>query len=258
MKIMKKMLLFAATLLLFASGTDAREREFIQRTYHTSIGQDLPYQVLYPVNFDPAKKYPLILFLHGAGERGTDGVEQTHHGRAVLASEATSGAIVVAPQCPWEDFWIRLPDRVNGMRTYPENAPVSGSLLGVKELLDVMISLGFVDEDALYCTGLSMGGMGTLDFVMRYPDFFAAVQPICGGINPERAKAYKGHTVFRFFHGLADDTVDPSGSIDTCKALVEGGHDATLVTYEGVSHNSWDNAFAEPDFISWFFRYRKK
>ena len=254
---MKKLIAMAAAWLLMTAGLFAQEREFTNRIYHSSIGQDLPYQVLYPRDFNPSGKYPLILFLHGAGERGTDGIAQTGHGHDVFAGEATAGAIVVAPQCPWEDSWVRMSAKVDGWHVWPEKAPISGSLLAVKELLDAMISLGFVDEDAIYCTGLSMGGMGTLDLVMRYPDFFAAVQPICGGVNIERARAYRGKTVFRFFHGLADDTVNPEGSINTYNVLKENGHDATLVTYEGVNHNSWDNAFKEPDYISWFFRYRK-
>lgn len=251
--------LFTSVLIMGSlSVSNAQSREFTCRIYRSSIGQELPYQVLYPKDFNPAEKYPLILFLHGAGERGTDGVAQTNHGRALFSGEETAGAIVIAPQCPWEDSWVRMSAKVNGWHVWPANAPISGSLLSVKELLDAMISLGFVDENAIFCTGLSMGGMGTLDLVMRYPDFFAAVQPICGGVNINRAEAYCGKTAFRFFHGLADDTVNPDGSIRTCKVLQDNGHDATLVTYEGVNHNSWDNAFEEPDFISWFFEHRKK
>jgi len=250
---LKRIIIFALAAIV-AVQLSAQTREFTCRMYVTSIGQKLPYKVLYPENFNPAEKYPLILFLHGAGERGTDGQLQTVHGNDLFAGPQTAGAIVLAPQCPEEDSWIL---KVK-WSSWPEEAPISGSLMGVKELLDAMISLGFVDEEAVYCTGLSMGGMGTFDLVMRYPDLFAAVQPICGGVNLERIKAYKGNTAFRIFHGMVDDTVPLSGSVNAYEALKAAGKDATLVTYERVNHNSWDYAFKEEDFISWFFLHRKK
>jgi len=249
---MKKFITIALVILT-ALPFSSLAREFTCRTYTTSIGQKLPYKVLYPDNFNPTQKYPLILFLHGAGERGTDGQLQTLHGNDLFAGEQTAGAIVIAPQCPEEDCWIL---KVKWDK-WPEEAPISGSLRGVKELLDAMVSLGFVDEGAIYCTGLSMGGMGTFDLVMRYPDFFAAAQPICGGVNVERIKSYKGKTAFRIFHGVVDDTVPLCGSVNAYEALKGIGADATLVTYENVNHNSWDFAFKEPDFISWFFQHRK-
>ena len=235
----------------------AQDRTFIDRVYETSLGQHLPYRVIYPENFDPGRKYPLVLFLHGSGERGRDGRMQTKHGESLFLSDAFKDVLFVAPQCPKEDFWVLKEDTPAGYESFPYDAPPSVSAFGVKELLDSMISLGFVDESALYCTGLSMGAYGTWDLMLRYPDLFAAVQPICGGVNIDRLKEYKGKTAIRIFHGLEDDIVPPEFSLEAYEALKSIGADVSMITYPGVRHNSWDNAFAEPDFVTWFFRYRR-
>ena len=203
--------LIAAVLLTCSAlqGYSQDKREFIDRTFISKSGQELPYKVIYPDNFNPAESYPVLLFLHGAGERGTDNDKQVAHGRnRFMTDPALRQVIFIAPQCPYEDYWVNIvrpttpKERQN--RTFPYQAPISSSLQAVKELLDDLISLGFVDEDRIYGAGISMGAMGILDMTMRYPDLFAAVQPICGGVNADRTKEFTGKTAFRFFHGLLD------------------------------------------------------
>ncbi|MGN1226085.1 MAG: phospholipase [Candidatus Cryptobacteroides sp.] len=232
-------------------------REYVDRIYHSELGQDIPYKVAFPENFDPAKSYPLLLFLHGSGERGTDNSLQIHHGGDLFLNDpGLQDVIVIAPQCPKEDYWVNIvPVSDNSKRMFSENAPISVSLYGVKALLDAFISLGFVDTEHIYGCGLSMGAFGILDLTVRYPDFFTAVEPICGGINSERLKAWEGRTAFRFFHGHKDDVVLPSFSIEANSILQDKGVESSIVLYPEANHNSWTPAFAEPDFISWLLKH---
>lgn len=256
---MKKNVLAAAIMLLvFCTG--AFGRDYTRRVFHASNGADLSYKVIYPDGFDPSETYPLFLFLHGSGERGSDNESQTVHGGRLFASDPLlAKAIVVVPQCPREDYWVMIdrPVQNNATRTFPASAPMSVSLGAVKELLDCMVGLGFVDTDRIYGSGLSMGGFAILDLVARFPDLFAAVEPICGGINVERMRSYEGGTAFRFFHGLRDDIVLPKFSREACAALVANGKEASIIEYPEANHNSWDSAFAEPDFISWLFSHSR-
>lgn len=256
--------LLAAVLLTCSAlqGYSQDKREFIDRTFISKSGQELPYKVIFPDNFNPAESYPVLLFLHGAGERGTDNDKQVAHGRnRFMTDPALRQVIFIAPQCPYEDYWVNIvrpttpKERQN--RTFPYQAPISSSLQAVKELLDALISLGFVDEDRIYGAGISMGAMGILDMTMRYPDLFAAVQPICGGVNADRTKEFTGKTAFRFFHGLMDDIVLPKFAQENCAALKTAGAEAVIVEYPQANHNSWDPAFAEEDFFTWMFKHSK-
>ncbi|MCQ2173599.1 MAG: dienelactone hydrolase family protein [Bacteroidales bacterium] len=252
---MKRIFTVMALLAIAGSAIFAQSREFVCRYFPASNGVVLPYRILYPLNFDPESRYPMLVFLHGSGERGTDNQSQTFHGGKLFASgEELDGAIFIAPQCPWHDYWAPVNDNYPEGERFPQDAAMTKALEAVKELMDSFISLGFADPDRIYGTGLSMGGFGILDFTLRFPDYFTAVQPICGGVNIERCRQYRGRTAFRFFHGLADDVVPPSCSIDADEALKAAGAQSELITYPGVGHGSWNNAFAEPDFLSWFFR----
>ena len=125
----------------------------------------------------------------------------------------------------------------------------------VKEMVDTYIAKGIVDTKRIYITGLSMGGMGTFDAVLRYPNFFAAASPICGGTNLQRLENFKGKTAFSIYHGTDDDTVNPQWSRDAYATLQKIKADVRYKEYPGVKHNSWDNAFAEPDYLSWMFQH---
>ena len=249
-----KILITTALLLLCSL---VQGRQFVDRNFVSSLGQTIPYKVAFPEAFDPAESYPVLLFLHGAGERGTDNGRQiVHGGKLLLNDPGLQNVIVIAPQCPEEDYWVSIVRPVdNANRTFPEAAPISASLFGVKELLDSFISLGFVDTEHIYGSGLSMGGFGILDLTVRFPELFAAVQPICGGINTERLRDWNGKTAFRFFHGLKDDIVLPKFSSEADKVLRDKGIESSIVTYPEANHNSWDSAFAEPDFVKWFIKH---
>lgn len=230
----------------------AQERQFEKRMFQASNGINLPYNILLPENYDSSKEYPLLLFLHGSGERGTDNEKQLIHGGKLLStSKELLDVIVIVPQCPENQTWAPSKQWAE----YPSDAPQTAPATAVLELIDGMIAKGQVNLDRIYGAGLSMGAMGILDLTLRRPNFFKAVSPICGNVNLERVRKYYGRTAFRLYHGIDDKVVDPKGSLMITAILYEHGFEADLICYAGVGHGSWYNAFAEKDFLSWILKH---
>ena len=227
-------------------------------------GYTLPYRILFPEDYNPKKQYPLVLFMHGAGERGNDNEIQLVHGASLFLKAENRKkypAIVVFPQCAEKDYWVEVNRRIladgTRIREFPFNEQPRPSTGLVIELVEQMIEDKIVDESRLYVMGLSMGGMATFELLARYPDRFAAAMPICGGGNPKLARAYAPNTPLWIFHGDADEVVKVENSRRMLRAVVDEGGKAKYTEYPGVNHNSWDSAFAEPDFLKWLFSNRK-
>lgn len=252
---MKRVISIIAVALICLTAVAQEQRTWCKKVFVSSEGLELPYCILYPKNFNPEQSYPMLVMLHGSGERGNDNEAQLIHGGKLLStSEELYDVITIVPQCPNDSIWAMSKNWKNVM----SNEKETGAGLAVMELLREFIGLGFADPDRVYGTGLSMGGIGILDLAMTYPDFFAAVQPICGSFNIRRAQTYKGKTAFRFFHGTNDKAVDPQASIKGSKILADSQTESVLVLYPGVAHGSWYNAFAEPDFLSWMLSRTRK
>ncbi len=132
-------------------------------------------------------------------------------------------------------------------------SPVFSTL---KELLDTYLAMPQVDNKRIYVIGLSMGGMGTYDLAIRYPELFAAAIPICGTVNANRLKAAKD-VKFRIYHGDNDNVVPVSGSRQAYKALKAAGADVEYIEFPGGTHGSWNPAFTQPDFMRWLFSQKK-
>lgn len=261
MKTLKCLFSLTFCMLVTLSAYAGDKLSFLKKQFTTANGYKLNYRVLYPENYDPARQYPVILFLHGAGERGSDNEAQLVHGGDLFASHATRTqypAIVIAPQCPADKWWVtyKRPSAAGEKRFFPPAAAITPELSAAKELLDSYIAKGKVDTKRIYVTGLSMGAIGTFDLVCRYPNLFAAASPICGGANLQRLARYKGQTAFSIYHGDSDRTVDVQFSRDAYQALQSAGADVRYKEYPGVDHNSWDNAFAEPDYIGWMYQHK--
>lgn len=244
-----------------ASVTDTSA--FIRKTYVSPTGEMLLYRVLYPENYDKSRTYPLILFLHGAGERGSDNVTQLRHPAEVLLkpeNRKNYPAIVLLPQCPSDQYWPFPEHPDKDLRwdriSYPVNTPISKPLRLANELLDYYCQSEAVDRKRIYITGLSMGGMGTFDMVARFPKKFAAAVPICGGVNVSRLKKAK-KVAFRIFHGDVDRVVPASASRTAYEELKRVGAKVEYIEYPNVDHDSWVKAFREPDFMEWLFKQKK-
>ena len=249
-------LLFAATFLSSCATFVRRETGFLDRS--VTIGsQTYRYQVYVPAEWHAGKKWPVILFLHGAGERGSDGLLQTDVGlpHAIRVRSANVPAVVVMPQCRAERTW---------------NSPDMQTL--ALKALDAAVREFDGDTQRLYATGLSMGGYGTWELAAAHPGLFAAYAVVCGGMRPP--KGYPdirnslvddpsvpdpyaalgrriGAAPVWIFHGDADPVVPVEEARRVYAALKPSDANARLTEYPGVGHDSWLKAYAEPDFFSW-------
>lgn len=257
------MKLFVMPLIFCVSAAFSQDPSMFEKKQFTSPdGQKLLYRILLPPQYDRSKKYPLVLFLHGAGERGNDNEKQLLHGSKQFLDARTRKkfpAIVVFPQCPADDFWssVKFDRNTTPLRfdfDY-ESRPAPQSLLLSIQLVRDLIAHESVDTRRIYITGLSMGGMGTFEAVYRYPDLFAAALPICGGGDTLHYQRVK--TPFWVFHGGADQVVNPKYSRAMVNRLKDVKVKVKYTEYPGVNHNSWDNAFAEKKYLAWMFGKRK-
>jgi predicted peptidase len=238
---------------------------FLLRTVEVN-GQKHRYQVYVPAEYTPDRKWPVILFLHGAGERGTDGFKPTAVGigQAVRLNPERFSAIIVFPQVPPGRAW------------FGEQAKVAMAAL------DAVMATYSVDPDRVYLTGLSMGGHGTWYVAYQWPDRFAAIVPICGFIVfPETSRSFFGelppeqqeiqsaedpyrkvaerikHLPIWVFHGADDPVVPVEASRRMVEALKALGAQVQYTEYNGVGHNAWDPAYAEAELIPWLLAHQR-
>ncbi len=257
-------LLFLVSSFFIILVSSAQDLSLLQKKEYISNGHTLPYRILYPENYDKTKKYPLILFLHGAGERGNDNEKQLIHGAKLFLNEENRRnfpAIVVFPQCPQESFWAVIKvDTTKRPREigFDYNATANWPLAAANELVKQLAKDEAVNSKRIYITGLSMGGMGTFESVFRYPDMYAAAMPICGGADVMSYDKRVKKTSFWVFHGAADPVVNVKLSRDMVSRLKALKVKVDYSEYPGVNHNSWDNAFAEPTYLSWMFSHKRK
>ena len=214
----------------------------------------LNYRILKPLNYNPNKRYPVHLFLHGSGERGNDNSSQlTHGGKLFLKKENREkyNSWVIFPQCSKNDRWPSLSSDQWDKSFNNNNSKPNKSLGLVIRLMDKFIEKKQVDKQRIYLSGLSMGGMGTFEILFRRPNMFAAATPICGNGIPQLAKLYADKVPLWIFHGSDDNVVSPKYSLAMAKAIIEAGGSPKMTLYENTGHGSWNNAFEEKDFLKW-------
>jgi len=232
---------------------------FLDRSI-TVAGRSYRYQVYVPVDYPSKSAWPAILFLHGAGERGDDGLLQTNVGLApaIRRNPARYPAIAVFPQVPRDSQWVGAPG----------DMAVAALQQTMKEFK--------VDPNRVYLTGLSMGGHGTWYVAYRHPELFAAVVPICGWVRefarfrgsvpivPGDSAAVMPNLVQRLakvpiwiFHGEVDQVVDVNGSREPFNAMKAASADVRYTELLGIDHNSWDAAYGSDEFVRWLFTQRR-
>ncbi|PCE63546.1 carboxylesterase family protein [Sediminicola luteus] len=219
----------------------------------------LPYRLLLPADYNENQTYPVLFFLHGAGERGADNEKQLTHGKSFLEEANTVfGAIVVAPQCPADSYWSNVAvDRTasGNIFHFKDGGTPTHAMKLLMGLLDNVLTTYSVKSEAVYVGGLSMGGMGTFELVSRRPGVFAAAFPVCGGAHPDLAAGI-AETNWWLFHGDADRVVDVSYSKTMLDALTEAKAQVRFTLYENVGHDSWNPTFLEPALLPWLFSKR--
>ena len=249
--------------LAAAVGSPAAEPggRFVERAVRSGAAEH-PYKVYLPPGHDARRRWPVILFLHGAGERGTDGVQHTEVGlgRALRESPERFPAVAVFPQAPRGGVWMGDLGR-----------------LATTALDQTMAEFGG-DPDRVYLAGLSMGAYGAWVLAFEEPQRYAAIVSVAGGVVPPAGRrtrlaqlpptlqaddpyaataARLKHVPAWLFHGADDDTVPASESRQLAAALEQAGAPVRHTEYEGVPHNAWDRAFAEPDLPRWLFAQRR-
>lgn len=209
---------------------------------------DLRYRVLLPHDYSPARKYPLVVFLHGSGERGSDNVAQLTKGVGAFNTKHVRSrfpCIVVAPQAPGGGSF--------GGAWYPGLWATQDA---VARLTRELAGRRTVDRSRMYLAGLSMGAIGGWELLVRHPELFAAAMLVCGEPKVGWAEALAGIPVWAF-HGSADDVVPVEPAKALCEELTRRGSPVKWTEYAGVGHSSWDRAFGEAAVYEWLFAQRR-
>jgi len=232
---------------------------FLHRSLTTRAGAVLRYQVFVPADYTRSRKWPVLLFLHGSGERGSDGLLPTEVGLgpAIRRHPERFPALVVFPQAPRDSLW--------------RGAPVTGAF----EMLERTVREFKGDRSRLYLAGLSMGGYGAWELALLHPAVFAAIVAVCGGVSPSTplpglqvttsgpdpfawvAEHVTGTPAW-MFHGAADPVVPVTESRQLYAAFQKVNAPVRYTEYPGVGHNAWDQAFGAPELWAWVFSQRRK
>jgi len=198
----------------------------------------LNYLSFLPEGYDPSNNYPLIVFLHGIGERGDDPEKIMANGLPQIL-EQNLPIILICPQCPDGTIWSMETDALDAfiddvIRNYP------------------------IDENRMYLTGLSMGGYGTWDYALRYPNRFAALAPVCGGTLRLEDIGRIKHLPIWAFHGELDKRIPAEGTRLLVRTLEAVGGNIKATYYPEVGHNAWVHAYSTPELYEWLLRQERK
>jgi predicted peptidase len=252
-------------LLALLSWTTTHAQDLRAYTADTYIRakDTLNYRMLLPQNFDPSKSYPLLIFLHGVGERGADNEAQLKNGGAVFLKDnfrKNFPCIVIFPQCPKDSFWsntlIRKDSAGKNEWIFLKGGNPSGAMHALLGMINTFIKKPYVNKNQVYAGGLSMGGMGTYELLRRKPKIFAAAFVICGGDNVDNVNKYRQIPLW-IFHGVKDETVKLQYAQAIAAELKLTGREVKFTQYAWLAHNSWDAALAEPALFPWLFAHKK-
>ena len=226
-------------LIVRPSDAQSEDRQVAKRLAPTNGEQiEMQYLLYLPPAYDETEdKWPLLLFLHGAGERGDDlGLVKVHGPPKMIAEGEDFPFVVISPQCPEGVWW---------------------SIETLHALINEVIETHRIDMSRIYVTGLSMGGYGSWGLAYTYPDLFAAAVPICGGGEPEKAPLMKEIPTW-VFHGAKDEAVPLERSQEMVDALEEAGGNVRFTVYPEAGHvGAWVNAYGDPELWEWLVSQRR-
>jgi predicted peptidase len=251
--LMQRIISITCLFIFMMLRANSQEMNLFDKLLYVNKGDTLPYRLLKPVSPNSMESFPLVIFLHGAGERGSDNEVHIKHITELFTDERNRGkypCYVVAPQCSKNDWWARFDKK--GEETTVSKQPTKPMQM-VIELIEKISKDYRIDQSRIYITGLSMGGYGTWDLLARFPEKFAAAVPICGGGATASAKAFK-HVPIWAFHGALDAVVPPMESRKMIAALQQAGGVPGYTEYPDIEHNSWEEAYKEPHLIHWLFK----
>lgn len=243
---------------LEGAGQFAPHEMFRRAAYTNSVGRVIPYQLHAPQFPEKGKRYPVILFLHGSGECGTNNISQLRFGIPALMKQVVmypEQVMVAAPQCRISNAWVR---RLAFSPAYRAEKRPTLALRDALEICDDLIRNRQGDPDRLYITGLSLGGFGTWDAIQRDPGRFAAAAPLCAGGDVTAVRGLKNLPIW-VVHGDADRNVPVVASRMMVNALKEAG--SRRVRYQeikGATHNIWDRTYGDPAFLRWMLSQSRR
>lgn len=225
-----------ATTATWISPAPAQESGQSAARLDRQIQVTMDYLLFLPQDYDKKASWPLMLFLHGAGERG-DNIDlvKVHGPPKIVEAEKDFPFVLVSPQCKSKRWW--QPTELTA-------------------LLDEIVENYKVDQDRIYVTGLSMGGFGTWSLAAYTPDRFAAIVPICGGGEPYRTKRYP-HLPVWVFHGAKDTVVPPERSQEMVDAIEKHDGNVKLTIYPEAGHNAWTETYDNPDLYEWLLQQKR-
>lgn len=231
-----KKLLFLILIVFFPFEFFSQESK---GNFSTEIKKQVTYGYILHKPHHVQTKKPLIIFLHGSGEKGNDLEKVKVHGPLNYIKNNELDAYILAPQCPQEAYWE------------PES---------LHQLIQKTIKENQIDTNRIYLTGLSMGAWGAWNLAFAYPETFAALVPICGFVDrvPMIENCKIAHIPMRIFHGLMDDVVDASYSISIYKKLKSCSEDITLTLFDDANHDSWTRVYNDSKIYEWMFQQIKK
>jgi predicted peptidase len=216
------------------------------------------FRLLRPAAVEPGSRYPLVVFLHGAGERGGDNLAQLKYLPTWLAEpplRERHPCFVLAPECRADHSWS--PFDWSDTKSSPLAAEPTADLAAVVAALEAVMAAEPVDADRVYLTGLSMGGYGAWELAARWPDRFAAVAPICGGGDESQAAKLAAVPIW-CFHGADDAIVPVERSRSMVAAIRAAGGEPRYTELPGVGHDSWTPAYRDPKLLEWLFAQRRR
>jgi predicted peptidase len=242
------------------SDNAAADAIYERRTVIVKRGNDavsFGWRLLRPATIEPGRSYPVVLFLHGAGERGDDNVRQLKYLPTWMTEPAnrdTYPCFVIAPQCRGDSRWVDVAWAAR--ESSAQAASPTTDMAAAIAALDEVLAGEPADQKRIYLTGLSMGGFGTWDLAARMPERFAAILPICGGYDERTAPRLVSLPTW-VAHGDADAVVPVERSRSMVAALKAAGGDPTYVEMPGVGHDSWTPTYRDPAALAWLFGQRR-
>lgn len=232
----------------------AQKGETVLGRYVSPEGDTLPYQLYTSSGMDSLKRYPLILWLHGKGERGNDNEKQAYWTKKWLPDSLEKHSyksFLLSPQCSKDRMWNHY-DKFAKAITFDTITPeIQITLMELLEELEQQLP---IDTTRIYIMGISMGGFGVFDLITRFPKRFAAAIPICGGADPQMSDSLLKTPIWAF-HGEVDELVDKRHTIVPMEKIKDEEH--LLTIYPKINHGCWKNAFLEPELLKWMFSNRK-
>jgi predicted peptidase len=237
-----------------------------EKHYFNAPLLNMPYLYMRPLHAEPLKKYPLLIFLHGANQRGFDNERPLLIGGAFFSRDSIRNkynSYILFPQCPEIDTWAYFETtsdpqtgKVTALNFPFKKQPTEVSQV-LMQLLDSLVKSDAIDPDRIYIAGLSQGGMGVLDLIARYPDRFAAGVSMCGAGNVTTTKLFAQKVPLWLFHGEKDDIIPVDFSRSYYKRLTRLHADVQYTEYLNVLHNCWINAFKTAEWVDWMYHWHK-